>query len=118
GGADPRSRPLLDRRDRRRDDGGLSADDRRTPDAAQARRAAGALPSAARRRRAAPGLRSRGRRPAHQAHGSLGMLSVLMATHNGADTIERTLAAMSVMEPPAGGWTLIVVNNASTDDTE
>jgi glycosyltransferase involved in cell wall biosynthesis len=46
------------------------------------------------------------------------MLSVLMATHNGADTIERTLAAMSAMDPPPGGWKLVVVNNASTDDTE
>ncbi len=46
------------------------------------------------------------------------MLSVLLATHNGADTIDRTLAAMSEMEPPAGGWKLVVVNNASTDDTE
>ncbi len=46
------------------------------------------------------------------------MLSVLMATHNGADTIERTLAAMSVLDPPAGGWKLVVVNNASDDDTE
>lgn len=46
------------------------------------------------------------------------MLSVLLATHNGADTIERTLAAMSEMTAPPGGWKLIVVNNASTDDTE
>jgi glycosyltransferase involved in cell wall biosynthesis len=46
------------------------------------------------------------------------MLSVLMATHNGADTIERTLAAMSELEPPPGGWRLVVVNNASTDDSE
>ena len=46
------------------------------------------------------------------------MLSVLMATHNGSDTIDRTLQAMSELVPPAGGWKLIVVNNASTDDTE
>lgn len=46
------------------------------------------------------------------------MLSVLLATHNGADTIDRTLAAMSMMDAPAGGWKLVVVNNASTDDTE
>ncbi|MFZ1989577.1 MAG: glycosyltransferase family 2 protein [Alphaproteobacteria bacterium] len=46
------------------------------------------------------------------------MLSVVLATHNGADTISRTLAAMSELEAPAGGWKLIVVNNASTDDTE
>lgn len=46
------------------------------------------------------------------------MLSVLLATHNGADTIDRTLAAMSGMDVPDGGWKLIVINNASTDDTE
>lgn len=46
------------------------------------------------------------------------MISVLLATHNGADTIERTLAAMSVLRAPSDGWELIVVNNASTDDTE
>lgn len=46
------------------------------------------------------------------------MLSVLMATHNGAKTISRTLQAMSEMEAPPGGWKLVVVNNASSDDTE
>ncbi len=46
------------------------------------------------------------------------MLSVLMATHNGADTIARSLAAMNELVPPPGGWKLVVVNNASTDDTE
>ena len=45
------------------------------------------------------------------------MMSVLMATHNGADTIERTLTAMSRLDPPEGGWKLVVVNNASTDAT-
>src|ERR1700742_2227327 len=46
------------------------------------------------------------------------MLSVILATHNGADTIDRTLAAMSAMDTPEGGWKLVIVNNASTDDTE
>ncbi len=46
------------------------------------------------------------------------MITVLLATHNGADTIGRTLEAMSLLEPPAGGWEIIVVNNASTDRTE
>lgn len=46
------------------------------------------------------------------------MLSILMATYNGADTISRCLEAMSKMQAPSGGWELIVVNNASTDDTE
>ncbi len=46
------------------------------------------------------------------------MISVLMATHNGADTIERSLTALAGLDPPAEGWELIVINNASTDDTE
>ncbi len=45
------------------------------------------------------------------------MISVLLATYNGADTIDRTLAAMAELEIPADGWELIIVNNASTDDT-
>jgi GT2 family glycosyltransferase len=46
------------------------------------------------------------------------MISVILATHNGADTIDRTLAAMRELDAPAGGWKLVVVNNASTDSTE
>jgi glycosyltransferase involved in cell wall biosynthesis len=46
------------------------------------------------------------------------MMSVLMATHNGADTIERSLTAMTGLDSPGGGWELILVNNASTDATE
>ena len=46
------------------------------------------------------------------------MISVLLAIHNGAETIDQTLAAMSELDAPAGSWKLIVVNNASTDDTE
>lgn len=46
------------------------------------------------------------------------MITVLLATHNGADTIGRTLEAMSLLEAPPGGWEIIVVNNASTDKTQ
>jgi GT2 family glycosyltransferase len=46
------------------------------------------------------------------------MISVLMASHNGADTIGRTLEAMSALDAPKDGWELLVVNNASTDGTE
>jgi len=46
------------------------------------------------------------------------MISVLLATHNGADTIGRTLEAMSQLEAPREGWELVVVNNASNDETE
>ncbi|MGH7113571.1 MAG: glycosyltransferase family 2 protein [Stellaceae bacterium] len=46
------------------------------------------------------------------------MLTVLIATHNGTDTLGRTLERFCALTPPPGGWKLLVVNNASTDGTE
>jgi glycosyltransferase involved in cell wall biosynthesis len=46
------------------------------------------------------------------------VLTVLIATHNGADTIARTLAALAALRPVPEPWKLVVVNNASTDATE
>lgn len=43
------------------------------------------------------------------------MLTVLMATHDGSDTLERTLRAFAALDEPSGGWKLVIVNNASTD---
>jgi GT2 family glycosyltransferase len=45
------------------------------------------------------------------------MLTVAFATHNGADTLPDMLGAMTLVQPPAGGWRLVAVNNASTDAT-
>lgn len=45
------------------------------------------------------------------------MLTVLMATHNGAATLPRVLAAYRQLHSPADGWELVIVNNASTDNT-
>lgn len=45
------------------------------------------------------------------------MLTVLVATHNGEDTLERTLAAFAELVPPTGGWKLVIVDNASSDRT-
>jgi glycosyltransferase involved in cell wall biosynthesis len=45
------------------------------------------------------------------------LLTVLMATHNGAQTLPRVFDAYARLTPPAGGWALVVVDNASTDDT-
>lgn len=45
------------------------------------------------------------------------MLTVILATHNGADTLARTLTALARSAAPAGGWKLVVVDNASTDET-
>jgi hypothetical protein len=46
------------------------------------------------------------------------MLTVLIATHNGTDTLGRTLERFCQLAAPPGGWKLLVVNNASTDRTE
>jgi len=46
------------------------------------------------------------------------MLTVLMATHNGAETIGRTFDALESLIEPRGGWKLVVVNNASSDATD
>lgn len=45
------------------------------------------------------------------------MLTVIIATYNGASTIKRTLDQMTNLEEPDGGWKLIVVDNGSTDET-
>lgn len=45
------------------------------------------------------------------------MLTVLFATRNGMGTLKSVLTAYSRLQPPVGGWKLIVVDNASTDST-
>lgn len=45
------------------------------------------------------------------------MLTVLFASRNGAGRLPRVLAAFERLAAPAGGWKLVVVENASTDDT-
>jgi len=45
------------------------------------------------------------------------MLTVLFATHNGARTLPQVLAAYCNLAPPRDGWKLVVVDNASTDNT-
>lgn len=45
-------------------------------------------------------------------------VSVVVPTHNGADRLPRTLAGIAAQTPPAGlEWEVILVDNASTDDT-
>lgn len=46
------------------------------------------------------------------------MLTVLMATYNGAKTLPDVLDAYSRLESPEGGWKLTIVNNGSTDHTK
>jgi glycosyltransferase involved in cell wall biosynthesis len=45
------------------------------------------------------------------------LLTVLMATYNGAATLPRVLEAYDRLEPPHGGWRLVIVDNGSTDQT-
>lgn len=45
------------------------------------------------------------------------VLTVLVATRNGAATWPSVLEALSKLEVPEGGWKLVVVDNASTDCT-
>ena len=45
------------------------------------------------------------------------MLTVLMATHNGARTLPRVLEAYGRLQPPDGGWKLVAVDNGSADET-
>ncbi len=45
------------------------------------------------------------------------MLTVLMATHNRCSILSRTLESYCDVRPPQHGWELIIVDNASTDDT-
>jgi len=45
------------------------------------------------------------------------VLTVFMATRNGAATLPRALAAYVALRPPAGGWKLVVVDNGSADDS-
>jgi glycosyltransferase involved in cell wall biosynthesis len=45
------------------------------------------------------------------------MLTVVMCTHNGSDSIGRTLDAFCHLKPPADGWKLVIVDNASSDST-
>jgi glycosyltransferase involved in cell wall biosynthesis len=44
-------------------------------------------------------------------------ISVLIATRNRAPLLASTLEALTLQEPPAADWEVIVVDNASLDDT-
>jgi glycosyltransferase involved in cell wall biosynthesis len=45
------------------------------------------------------------------------MLTVLIATYNGARTLPEVLSAHCALEQPDGGWKLVIVDNGSTDRT-
>jgi glycosyltransferase involved in cell wall biosynthesis len=45
------------------------------------------------------------------------VLTVLLATRNGAATLPGLLEAYCKLEPPQGGWRVVVVDNGSTDSS-
>ena len=45
-------------------------------------------------------------------------MTVILPTHNGGDTIGRTLDAFCCLEQPEGGWMFVLIDNASTDCTK
>lgn len=45
------------------------------------------------------------------------MVSLILAVHNGASTLARTLSAFTRLTQPSEGLEIIAVDNASTDDT-
>jgi glycosyltransferase involved in cell wall biosynthesis len=45
------------------------------------------------------------------------MMSVIFASHNGGAVLPKMLESLARAETPAGGWKLVAVDNASTDDT-
>jgi glycosyltransferase involved in cell wall biosynthesis len=46
------------------------------------------------------------------------MLTVLIATYNGARTLPKVLSTYRALEPPDGGWKFVIVDNRSTDHTK
>jgi glycosyltransferase involved in cell wall biosynthesis len=44
-------------------------------------------------------------------------ITVVFATHNGADTLPRMLDALEDLETPMGGVKIVAVDNASTDNS-
>lgn len=45
------------------------------------------------------------------------MLTVVMASYNGGETLPRVLEGFTELHSPIGGWKLLVVDNGSTDQT-
>ncbi len=46
---------------------------------------------------------------------SMARITVVFATYNGIRTLPRMLQSLAEMDPPSGGWKLVVVDNGSTD---
>ena len=44
--------------------------------------------------------------------------SVVLCTHNQADRLRTTLSGLNALRQPEAAWELLIINNASTDETE
>ena len=44
-------------------------------------------------------------------------LTIALCTHNHVQRLARTLSALAQLLPPSRAWELLIVDNASTDDT-
>jgi len=61
----------------------------------------------------------RGGEPDNPRHSeSAAVLTVFLATYNGADTLPRVLGSYAALEPPDGGWKLVIIDNGSDDDSQ
>ena len=49
---------------------------------------------------------------------NLPMLTVLIATRNGAQTLPKAMNAYCQLQTPVGAWKLVIVDNGSTDSTK
>src|SRR5277367_3031437 len=47
----------------------------------------------------------------------MAVLTLLFSTFNGASTLPRMLDALERLKTPAGGWKVVAIDNASTDNT-
>jgi glycosyltransferase involved in cell wall biosynthesis len=45
------------------------------------------------------------------------VLTVMFSSRNGGSVLERTLSSLAAAQSPTGGWKLVAVDNASTDET-
>ena len=45
------------------------------------------------------------------------LITVALCTHNHADRLSRTLADLGKVTPPSSPWEILLVDNASTDET-
>ena len=51
-------------------------------------------------------------------HSESTQYSVVLCTHNHADRLKTTLSGLNALRQPEAAWELLIINNASTDETQ